>query len=272
MRFSVILSIIISVSLTGTLLAQAVHINKKVIAEVNGEKIYASGIQTIVNDLQRSGTKITPQMRDTLIQRLIEQKLFAQNALKKGYDKKADVQHQMQVMKEMVLKDSYLSDLISKEVTKDTINQAFKKKMADYKPKHEYRAAHILLKTQEKAAEIYKELTEKKTEFSLLAKAHSTDSNAISGGDLGYFSLDMMVKPFSDTVIALKKNDFSKPVQTTFGWHIIKLIDKRALPKPTLEQLAPQIEAQLSRQAIVKHLDILKKDAAITLFDTSEKH
>ena len=122
-----------------------------------------------------------------------------------------------------------------------------------------------MVDSQEKATDIKKQL-DNKVSFTKLAKKHSSDANAETGGDLGYFSSEMMVKPFSDAVEKLTVGNISEPVQTDFGWHIIQLTDKRALPKPNLEQLTPQIQADLARKLMSEHTDILKKQSDIKIY------
>lgn len=242
-----------------------------VVARVNDEKIYKSGVDIIIDDLKKTGTAVDDKTRQALIQRLIEQKLVAQFAKKQGYDKRDDVQKQIQVMTEMVLQDRYFSDLIVKKVTKQAVKAEFDKQMTSFKPKFEYKASHILVDTFEKA-ETVKQKLNKGEKFTDLAKEYSSDSNAQSGGDLGYFSAEMMVQSFSDAVEKLSVGHISDPVKTDFGWHIIQLTDKRSLPKPTLEQLAPQIKSQLSRQFMQEHIAELKKQSDIEVFPAKEKN
>jgi peptidyl-prolyl cis-trans isomerase C len=236
-----------------------------VVAQVNNEKIYKSGIDIIVADFAKTGTVIDEKTRQTLIERLVEQKLVAQFAKKQGYGKRDAVQKQIEVMTEMVLRDSYFSDLVEQKVTTQAVKSEFDKKMTGFKPKFEYKASHILVDSLEKATDIKKQL-DNKILFTDLAKKYSSDSNAATGGDLGYFSPEMMVKPFSDAVEKLNVGSISDPVQTDFGWHIIQLTDKRALPKPTLEQLTPQIQADLARKLMTEHIDILKKQSDIKIY------
>lgn len=236
-----------------------------VIAKVNNERIYKSGIDAIIDDFQKTGTIIDDKTRDTLITRLVEQKLVAQFARKQGYDQKKAVQRQIEIMTEMVLRDSYFSNLVNKHVTPQAIKLEFDKKMARFKPKFEYKASHILVDTEEKAKNIRVELDNGKS-FSDLAKKYSSDANAQIGGDLGYFSAEMMVESFSDTVANLSINQISQPVRTDFGWHIIQLVDKRELPKPTLEQLTQQIQAQLARGFMEKNIAELKSKSDIKIY------
>ncbi len=240
-----------------------------IVASVNNEKIYKSGIDIIVADLKKSGTSVDNKTRETLIQRLIEQKLVAQSAVKHGYDKRDDVKKQIQVMTEMVLQDRYFSDFLAQKITPQVIKAEFDKKMIDFKPNFEYKAAHILVDSPEKAQNIKQQLNHANNNtrvFADLAKKYSSDANAQSGGDLGYFSPEMMVQSFSDAVAKLSVGNISEPVKTDFGWHIIQLTDKRSIPKPTLEQLTPQIKAQLSRQFMQQHIAELKKKSDIKVF------
>ncbi|MFT6072402.1 MAG: peptidyl-prolyl cis-trans isomerase C [Alphaproteobacteria bacterium] len=261
-----LIMLLLFLGLTSGSLVWADSNNSDIIAEINGEKIYKSGIDIIIEDLERTGTKIDEKDRNTLIDRLVEQKLIAQFARKGKYDTREDVQKQIEVMTDMVLKDTYLSDLIIKNVTPKVIEDQFNNQMKTFKPKFEFKASHILVVNIETAQHI-KDHLDDGADFTILAKKYSSDSNADTGGDLGYFSSEMMVKPFSDAVAGLTKNETSNPVKTDFGWHIIRLTDKRKLPTPTLEQLTPQIKVNLSRTVMADHIAELKKSSKIKFYN-----
>jgi peptidyl-prolyl cis-trans isomerase C len=252
--------------LTGIVHATDKKVDSKVVAQVNDEKIYQSGIDVILQDLKKTGAPIDDKTKTKLVERLVEQKIVAQYARKNQYEKRADVQRQLQLMTEMVLRDSYLSDIVSTKVNNNTVKAEYNKMMTNYKPRYEYKASHILVENKETADEVLKKIKAGE-KFDALAKVYSKDSNAKKGGDLGYFTPDMMVTPFSNAVVAMKLSQISQaPVKTDFGWHVIQLNDKRALPKPTLEKMTPQIEAQLSQKVLGEHIAMLKKQSQIKIF------
>ena len=120
---------------------------------------------------------------------------------------------------------------------------------ADKTPKEEYSASHILVKTEEEAKAIADELA-KGADFGKLAEEKSTDNSGANKGDLGWFTPDMMVKPFADAVVALKKGEVSAPVQSQFGWHVIKLNDTRTQAAPEFDAIRDQLAMQVRRQKV----------------------
>lgn len=134
-------------------------------------------------------------------------------------------------------------------VTDDAVKAAYDAKYANATPVKEYNAAHILVKTEDEAKAIKAEL-DKGADFDKLAKDKSTGPSGPNAGDLGWFSDGMMVKPFEDAVKTLKPGEVSGPVQTEFGWHIIKLKEVRDAPKPTLDDAKAEISGDLRQKAV----------------------
>lgn len=239
---------------------------ENIIAVVNNEKILERDIEAIIKDLRKTGTVVDKLARQRLIDRLIEQKMIAQYAQKIGYQDNPNVQKRIQIMSEMVLRDTYLSDIISKKINDKNIKQAFDKKMAEYEPEFEYNASHILVKNFQDA-QMIKHKIDKGADFAQMVLKHSMDQETNSAGDLGFFSEEMMGATFTQVANKLEIGEVSEPVRTSFGWHIVKLIAKRQLPVPTFEQLKPSIENELSQEVIENHIAKLKKDANIQLFN-----
>lgn len=121
-------------------------------------------------------------------------------------------------------------------------------------PKTEYNAAHILVKTKEEAEDIAKQLKEG-ADFGTLATEKSTDNSGPNKGDLGWFQAEQMVAPFAEAVKTLKKDEISAPVETQFGWHVIKLIDSRAVQAPGFDEVKDQIALQLRREKVQAEID-----------------
>jgi peptidyl-prolyl cis-trans isomerase C len=143
-----------------------------------------------------------------------------------------------------------LDETAKAAVTDEAVQALFDEKYANAEPGKEYQAAHILVATEEEAKAIRTEL-DGGADFAAIAKEKSTDrGSASAGGDLGWFGVGMMVKPFEDAVIAMKKGEISAPVQSQFGWHVIKLVDERTAAKPTIEDVRAELEGDLQGRAV----------------------
>jgi peptidyl-prolyl cis-trans isomerase C len=129
----------------------------------------------------------------------------------------------------------------------------------------EYKASHILVETEEKAGEIIEKLNEG-ADFGELAKEHSKDTSATQGGDLGWFTPEVMVEPFSQAVTQLKEGEYTRqPVQTQFGWHVIRLEEVREATPPSIEEVRPQIVQRLQSQMISDYLEKLREQAEVEI-------
>jgi peptidyl-prolyl cis-trans isomerase C len=133
-------------------------------------------------------------------------------------------------------------------------------------PEEEVHARHILVATEDEAKAIIAEL-KKGADFATLAKEKSKDPGAAEGGDLGWFTKDQMVPEFAEVAFKLQKGQISDPVHTQFGWHIIKVEDRRTKPTPTFDQVKAQIENYVSHRAQAQFVDNLRHSARIERFD-----
>jgi peptidyl-prolyl cis-trans isomerase C len=143
-----------------------------------------------------------------------------------------------------------LDETAKAAVTDEAVQALFDEKYANAEPGKEYQASHVLVATEDEAEAIRAEL-DGGADFAAIAKEKSTDrGSASAGGDLGWFGVGMMVKPFEDAVIAMKKGEISGPVQSQFGWHVIKLVDERTAAKPTIEDVRTELEGDLQSRAV----------------------
>jgi peptidyl-prolyl cis-trans isomerase C len=147
-------------------------------------------------------------------------------------------------------------------VTEDALNAAYEEKYSSATPGKEFHAAHILVETEEEAKALKVEL-DGGADFSALAKEKSTGPSGPNGGDLGWFGAGMMVKPFEDAVMALEPGQVSDPVQTQFGWHIIKLMESRVADIPSLDDTRAELEGDLRSKAVEARVTSLTSDANI---------
>lgn len=153
--------------------------------------------------------------------------------------------------------------LATSKVTEEAVQAAYDQIAADLQTGTEYHAAHILVETEDEAKTILEELLAG-ADFAETAKEKSTGPSGPSGGDLGWFGAGMMVPEFEEATVALDKGELSDPVQTQFGWHIIKLLDTRDESIPTLEELRGEIESELLREAIDVRIAELESSAEVT--------
>lgn len=157
-----------------------------------------------------------------------------------------------------------LEAVVGGAVTDAAVQAAYDARIKDAAPQTEYRAAHILVDTEEKALELKAQI-EGGADFAELARANSTDTGSgANGGELGWFGPGMMVKPFEDAVVAMKPGELAGPVRTDFGWHLIRLEETRVAATPTLDELRPELEAEIERKALQDHIVALTAAAAVT--------
>ncbi|MEZ5911088.1 MAG: peptidylprolyl isomerase [Paracoccaceae bacterium] len=148
-------------------------------------------------------------------------------------------------------------------VTDEALQAAYDARFKDTDPGLEYHAAHILVDSKEKADELKTQI-DGGADFAVLAKENSSDGAAANGGDLGWFGAGMMVKPFEDAVVAMQAGEVSEPVETQFGWHLVKLFETRAAKIPTLDEMRDELSAELQQKAVEARIAELTTDAAVT--------
>jgi peptidyl-prolyl cis-trans isomerase C len=236
----------------------------KAVATVNGVAIPESRVNLSVEAAAHRGQADSPDLRKAVRENLINLEVISQAATKKGLDKSDDVAEELTLARENVLVNAYFKDFIQNHPISE---DALKKEYADLKEhlgNKEYKVAHILVKTEKEAQNIRDELVKKKASFAKLAKQDSQDpGSAENGGELGWNVPANFVAPFADAVQSLSKGEISAPVQTQFGWHIIKLEGVRTLKVPPFEQVKPNLIRRLQQQAIQKEILDLRGKAKI---------
>ncbi|MDA5093021.1 peptidylprolyl isomerase [Aliiroseovarius sp. KMU-50] len=231
-----------------------------VLANVNGEDITLGHLI-----VARQG--LSPQYQnlpnDVLLQGLLEQ-VIQQTVLGQAIGELSHrAELQLENQRRSVIATEKVDEVISTAVTEEALQSAYDEAYADAEPTKEFHAAHILVEAEEKAKELIVEL-EAGADFAELAKEHSTGPSGPNGGDLGWFGKGMMVKPFEDAVLTLEPGNVSAPVETQFGWHVVKLNETRMKGAPPLdevrEELAVKIETDAVEMAVQKLLDAANID------------
>lgn len=156
-----------------------------------------------------------------------------------------------------------LQSVVSAAVTDDAIKAAYTARFADAVEQTEYNAAHILVDTEEKATALKAEI-EAGADFAEVAKANSTDGAAANGGDLGWFGVGMMVKPFEEAVLAAEVGKVTGPVKTDFGWHLLIVKETRLASQPTIDELRDELAAEVEQKALEAHIATLTEGASVT--------
>jgi peptidyl-prolyl cis-trans isomerase C len=234
------------------------------VAVVNGKPITKQMLE-VYERLQASARPGTPVNQAALVDNLVGLQLLSEEALKKGLDKDATVQAQLDFQRLNILASAVLRDLLqSHKFTDEEIKKEYDH-VVSAAPQKEYKASHILVKTKEEAEDVIKQLDQGKP-FADLAREKSTDTSAKEGGDLGWFVPEQMVDPFAETVQKLKKGSYTKtPVQTEYGWHVIKLEDVRANEPPPLESVKGQVENMLQSRLVSEHVAKLREQAKVEI-------
>ena len=231
---------------------------------VNNVLINKNLISFIKNEVNKEGIKITDSMEKNIIKRLIDLELIHQQAKKEGLTSKSDFLSKSELAFKELIYTTYLQNFIKNNyVTKNDIKKEYENFKSNFN-ELDYKASHILVTSKNEAKKIIKNLNEG-ADFNKLAKTSSIDEESKTiGGDLGWFSAEDMVESFSIAVKKLVVNEITDfPVQSQFGWHIIKLNQVRKKAIPSLSEKEEEIKLTLQKEKLKSHLDELRLIADI---------
>lgn len=261
-------------ALTGAMLALAApaFADGKVLAKVDGKDVTEADVALASSEIGPNLGSIPPEQRTAvLVNYIIDNKLMAAAADKAGLGSDASMAARLEYYKGRALRDLFFDKSVAGAVTDAEAKAIYDKKVAEIKPVEEVHAVHILVEKKEEADDIVAKL---KTggDFAALAKEKSKDTGSgAQGGDLGFFAKGQMVKPFEDAAWALQKDEVSAPVQSQFGWHVIKLLEKRTKPAPAFETVKEGILNSLVQQKAQEIIGGLHKAAKIEYVDEALK-
>jgi peptidyl-prolyl cis-trans isomerase C len=241
------------------------------IASVNGQFISKATLAELEKEIaEKAHGQSFP--KEKLVEELVQRELLIQDAQKKQLDKAPDMQKQLDAARKSLLTQADLQDFVKKNpVTDAEIKAEYDAKVGGANGT-EYKARHILVKTEEESKKLIAEL-DKGGDFAKLANKNSLDAKeSQNGGDLGWFNPSQMVAPFSEAVAKLEKGKYSKvPVKTQFGYHIILREDSRAQTPPPLDSVKEQLTPFLQRQKIQKMLEDLRKQAKVEILISTKE-
>ncbi|HUN51738.1 MAG TPA: peptidylprolyl isomerase, partial [Candidatus Sulfotelmatobacter sp.] len=219
-----------------------------VVAKVNNEVIHRSEVANVIAGLpDQYRAYPADALFGAVLGQMIDQRLMAEAAEAAKLADDPDVKRRIALAHDSVLQQAYISREVEKGLTEERLKAAYAKRMKEEPPQEEVHARHILVKTEAEAKELIVEL-QKGADFATLAKSKSTDAASNQdGGDLGYFTKDRMVPEFAEAAFAMKPGEISKtPVQTKFGWHVIKVEDRRE--GPTFEDAKEELRGEVAKQ------------------------
>lgn len=240
-----------------------------VLVRIGDETITNADLSFAAEDLGQELANVPQdQVRAFLTSVLIDMKVMA-NAAREAKMSQSDVfKRRLAYLQDRALRRAYFTEVIAGKVNEASVQAAYDTYIADFTPEDEIRARHILVEDGEVIKAIKAEINDGRS-FEDAAAEYSIDSSSQSGGDLGFFRKGMMVAPFEAAAFALEIGEVSEPVQSQFGWHLIKLEEQRQSEAPTLQQVGPQLEQQVLVEQFNSTILELKAGVSIS-FDDAE--
>lgn len=245
--------------------------NIPIVANVNNEDI---SLETMIHAMNELPPEIQSQpfmsYYEDLLERVIDIKLLAQEGKKMKLDEEPSVRAAIDFVIEKVLMQAFLSKYVQENIKEENLKASYNNFIADETSREEIKASHILMDTESEAIDVINMLNNG-DDFAELAKNKSTGPSGPSGGDLGWFKRGQMVPPFEKAAFSLNKNEITQlPVQTQFGWHVIKIFDKRIPEAPSYENMKSKLIQDLERKIVSKKIQDLRNDALIEKLSSSE--
>ena len=252
--------------------AQAIPPGNPVVARVDGTELRLSDVEAAQQNLPAQAQKLPlEQIYPMLLDRLVDGMLITEAGRKEHLERDPEVQDRLKHYEDRLIQEAYLNRAIKQAETEDQLRTRYQTFLKEKSAREEVHASHILLATEAEAKSVIAEL-DKGADFAALAKKYSKDPGAESGGDLGYFGHDDMVKEFADVAFALSPGQYTKtPVKTEFGWHVIKVEDRRTGKPPSFEEAREQLSRDLAHEILDAKLHDLRAAAKIEEFGLDGK-
>src|SRR6056297_38806 len=243
----------------------------RIVARAGDIEITAADIAIAMADPALQLRDADPAERlEIVITYLVDLRLGAQAAMEAGMGDDEEFARRVAYLREKMLLEDYMQSEVDDAVTEEAARDLFETTTAGVEPEDEVRARHILVEEEAQAIAV-RERLEAGEEFAEIAREVSQDTgSARNGGDLGFFTAGRMVAPFSEAAFALEPGEVSEPVETQFGWHVIKVEERRETPMPEFEEMREQIDNFLTRQAQQAVILGLREGVEIERLDTGE--
>ncbi|MCX5494298.1 peptidylprolyl isomerase [Kaistia dalseonensis] len=246
---------------------------KTVVATINGSPITEADLDLAAQDFSEELAKVpADQRRKSVLDVLIDLKLMANAAEGAGLDKSDEFQRRLTLLRERALRNEFFRSQVDEKITDEAVRKRYDAEIAKVAPQEEIQASHILVETEDEAKAIIKQL-DAGGDFAAIAKEKSKDpGSAKMGGDLGYFSQGKMVPEFEKAAFALEVGKYTEtPVKTQYGYHVIKVTDKRKQPLPTYDQVKDQVRQLVLRDTFVNAVTTLRKENKVEIIDPTLK-
>ncbi len=243
-----------------------------VLAKVNGEEIRRLEVMEFVNSMPAQMRQIPlAQLYPMALEQSIANKIVDAKASKSGLENDKDVKEQLYDLKQQIIRAKFLENEIKSRVGEDRIKAKYEEYLKNFPETEEVKAAHILVDNEKLAKDIIKKL-DKGADFAALAKEFSKDGSAQNGGELGYFTKNEVVPEFAKAAFETKPGTYAKkPIKSDFGFHVLKVEEKRMRPPETFEKIAQLLEQELHRAAFEEIMNEWKSAAKIERFDINGK-
>src|SRR5579872_882460 len=238
-----------------------------VLAKVNGAEIRQSDVTLAEEELGPSLAQMDPSTKkENVLAFLIDMKIVAKAAEDKKIEDRPDFKARLAFTRSRLLMDNLLAAEGKAATTDEAMKKVYEEAAKQIEGEQEVHARHILVETEDEAKAVAAEL-KKGADFAELAKKKSKDPGASDGGDLGFFTRDQMVPEFSTVAFALESGKVSDPVKSQFGWHVIKVEEKRSRKAPDFDQVKGQIETYVTRKAQADYVAKLRESAKVERMD-----
>jgi peptidyl-prolyl cis-trans isomerase C len=246
-----------------------------VVARVNGHEIPYSAVEDRFTEMKAAqpqlGAMPLSMVYEHILNSVVEADLVTQAGREERLENDPEVQKRMDALLDRLIAGAYMQKVVDETVTDEAIKAEYEKRKAEFVPAKEVHARHILVKTEDEAKDIIKEL-DGGADFVELAKTKSTGPSGPQGGDLGFFTKERMVPPFAEAAFAMEPGSVSKePVKTDFGWHVIKVEEVRDTTFPALSEVEDDIKSELANKSVGDRIESLKEKAEIALFTPDGK-
>jgi peptidyl-prolyl cis-trans isomerase C len=251
-----------------------------IVAQVNNHKIYKSEVEAKLRSVfesQNFGGKsdvaipdlssMPKEVIEILAKEVYLERELTKEAVRSSASKSKEVKDKISSAKDRIIRQAYIDSVLKEKVSEEKIRAKYLELSESIKDKKEYSISHIVTKTKEEADKIVKDLGAKKApKFADMAKKYSIDQDSSEkGGSLGFIVEDNMFKEISDVLTTLKKDQISQPIQTKFGWHIVKFSDVREAQSLPFESVQENIREQLSQEAISEINSKITKDIQVKI-------
>jgi peptidyl-prolyl cis-trans isomerase C len=247
--------------------ALAAPADDPVVARVDGAEVHRSDVAAAQRQLPEQYQHVPiEQIYPQLLNQVVTGRLLAAAGRKAKLADDPEVKKRLADAQDRIIEDVYINRAVEAGVTDAKLHEQYEKFLKEQKPKEEVSARHILVATEDEAKAIIAQL-DKGADFATLAKEKSTDPAKDTGGDLGFFARDGMVPEFADAAFKLGKGEYTKtPVHTSYGWHVIKLDDRRTAPPPSFEESKDELTSELARSIIMDKVKALHDAAKVETF------